>query len=99
MSLNSVEHFVVLMLENRSFDHLLSSVPGVDGATESMSNPDKSGRSVRVTFDADFESDLIVDPGHDFVDVNFQLFGNRYGAALGGPHNPGFVTNFTHPPR
>jgi phospholipase C len=95
MSLDVIEHFIVLMLENRSFDHLLSSVPGVDGATEAMSNPDKSGHRVFVTFDADFESDLIVDPGHDFVDVNFQLFGNRYGTGTVGSYNQGFVTNYS----
>jgi phospholipase C len=39
MAISSVDHFVVLMLENRSFDHLLSSVPGVDGATGAMSSP------------------------------------------------------------
>ena len=94
MGLSSVDHFVVLMMENRSFDHLLSSVPGVDGATTLMTNPDTTGTPVAVTFDADFESDLIVDPGHDFVDVNEQVFGDSYGADSGGNYNQGFITNY-----
>ena len=94
MGLSSVDHFVVLMMENRAFDHLLSSVPGVDGATTLMTNPDTSGQPISVTFDADFESDLIVDPGHDFVDVNEQVFGDSYGADAGGNYNQGFITNY-----
>ena len=27
-----IQHVVVLMMENRSFDHLLGDLPGVDGA-------------------------------------------------------------------
>jgi phospholipase C len=94
VGLSSVDHFVVLMMENRSFDHLLSSVPGVDGASALMTNPDTTGQPVSVTFDADFESDLIVDPGHDFVDVNEQVFGDSYGADAGGNYNQGFITTY-----
>jgi len=32
MNANRIEHVVVLMLENRSFDHMLGAVPDVDGA-------------------------------------------------------------------
>jgi phospholipase C len=31
MSLQNIDHFVVLMLENRSFDHFFGLRPGVDG--------------------------------------------------------------------
>src|SRR5436305_9185804 len=30
-SLNDIEHFVILMQENRSFDHYFGTPPGVDG--------------------------------------------------------------------
>jgi len=29
-----IEHVVVLMLENRSFDHMLGTCPGVDGLVD-----------------------------------------------------------------
>jgi len=35
----SIEHVVVLMMENRSFDHLLGRLPGVDGILDANGNP------------------------------------------------------------
>ena len=57
MSLSSVDHIVVLMLENRSFDHMLGflyaananvSPAGAlfDGLTGNESNPDSSANAV-----------------------------------------------------
>ena len=34
-----IKHLVVLMLENRSFDHMLGYMPGVDGIPPNWSNP------------------------------------------------------------
>ena len=35
-----IKHVVVLMLENRSFDHLLGGLPGIDGASPLWTNSD-----------------------------------------------------------
>ena len=35
-----IRHVVVLMLENRSFDHLLGALPGVNGVSETWTNSD-----------------------------------------------------------
>lgn len=49
MNLNpKIQHFVVLMLENRSFDHMLGFLmeenPGIDGITKNLyTNRDSSG--------------------------------------------------------
>ncbi len=37
--IGEIEHVVVLMLENRSFDHMLGSLPGVEGVVSSEGNP------------------------------------------------------------
>ncbi len=41
--LDSLKHIVVLMMENRSFDHILGSLtavdPRIDGITNQLSNP------------------------------------------------------------
>ena len=51
-----IRHIVVLMLENRSFDHLLGKLPNVDGPV-GCSNTDPSDDSVvGVTFDAAYTS-------------------------------------------
>jgi phospholipase C len=57
--LSSVEHVVLLMLENRSFDHMLGflyadsgnkspSGQAFEGLTGSESNPDANGKPVKV---------------------------------------------------
>ena len=42
---NALEHIVVLMMENRSFDHMLGALqhPGINGLKGGESNPDTNG--------------------------------------------------------
>jgi phospholipase C len=51
-SLNQIDHFVVLMLENRSFDNLLGSPnwmgDKINGLTGNETNPDGTGETVQV---------------------------------------------------
>jgi len=42
-----IDHFVILMQENRSFDHYFGTMPGVEGFPESYSNPDANGSPVK----------------------------------------------------
>ncbi len=48
--LDNLKHIVVLMMENRSFDHMLGSLKAVDsridGVTEQLSNRDTTGALV-----------------------------------------------------
>lgn len=69
-----IKHLIVLMLENRSFDHMLgySGIPGVDGPGPSNTNKDKNGKIWQTSPGAD--SSGLTDPGHDFDDVCTQLY-------------------------
>jgi phospholipase C len=82
-----IEHVFVLMLENRSFDHLLgfAGLDGVEGLTGAESNPLPSGERVTAAPGADFI--MPIDPGHDFGDVLTQLCGPGH-AYSGGPYPP-----------
>src|ERR1041384_1568519 len=40
---SGIEHIVVVMMENRSFDHLLGWLPGANGRQAGLSYPDPSG--------------------------------------------------------
>jgi phospholipase C len=81
-SLLKINHFVVLMLENRSFDHLLGALksqnPVVDGALDgAFSNPTDpavAASPVVITGPA-VEWAMPFDPGHEFEDVQIQLYG------------------------
>lgn len=43
---SGIDHIVVVMMENRSFDHFLGWVPGADGRQAGLRYPDKSGQLI-----------------------------------------------------
>jgi phospholipase C len=87
--LDKLKHIVVLMLENRSFDHMLGSLvlvnKRIDGVTGQFSNPDATGALVTPQPLAEFQGQLNPDPDHHFPAVDLQLFG--------GNTNPGRAAN------
>lgn len=88
-----IRHLVVLMLENRSFDHMLGFLPGINGLKGDETNPlQDEGPLVRVSRDARTVHDLIPDPGHEWINVNIQIFGNVDG--IGTPSMQGFVIDY-----
>ncbi len=103
----AVEHVFVLMLENRSFDHMLgfSGISGADAVTGLPASIDGlTGREsnfngateYRVTRGADWQMPL--DPAHEFPDVVHQLCGPDATYSSGGAYpatnNTGFVTSY-----
>ncbi|HEY6371491.1 MAG TPA: alkaline phosphatase family protein [Candidatus Sulfotelmatobacter sp.] len=77
--LDKLQHIVVLMMENRSFDHMLGSLKAVDaridGVTQDLSNPDTNGSPVKTQALAEFQAQLQPDPDHHFPAVDLQIFG------------------------
>jgi phospholipase C len=88
--LDNLKHIVVLMMENRSFDHMLGALmktnPKINGLTGNESNPDTNGAIVKVQPNAQFQSQLDPDPDHHFPGVDLQIYG-------GAPRGPGRVAN------
>jgi phospholipase C len=86
--LDNLKHIVVLMMENRSFDHMLGGLkaksPKINGLNGDESNPDPEGNIVKVAPDATFQGQLEHDPDHHFAGVDLQIFG-------GAPPGPGRV--------
>lgn len=80
--LGPIQHVFVLMLENRSFDHMLgmSGIPGINGlnGTETNTHP-AGGAPVRVSSDARDITDP--DPPHEFPHVFQQMTGQRMPSA------------------
>lgn len=81
--LDNLKHIVVLMMENRSFDHMLGGLknqyPKINGLTGSESNPDSNGAIVKVQPNAGFQGQLDPDPDHHFPGVDLQIFGGQQG--------------------
>jgi phospholipase C len=107
--LGSIQHIVQLMLENRSFDHMLGflyadagnvSPAGqpFEGLTGAESNPDASGNPVAVyKIDATQPGGYFspgADPGEGYVNTNAQLFGSDTVPSPPVATNTGFVTNY-----
>jgi phospholipase C len=103
--INALDHVVVLMFENRSFDNLLGrlyqpgEVASFDGVTgRDLANPipdwaaDQGGRvSVPYGIAADMNTPN-PDPGEEYQHVNSQLFG------IVDPANRGVLANMMTPP-
>jgi phospholipase C len=95
-----INHFFVLMMENRSLDHLLGfmkapgyDIEGLDPAAL-PSNKDSRGKDVSVSPDARPTGDLKADPNHHFPDVTEQLYGTANPAPGQKPDMSGFVRNY-----
>src|SRR5215469_4005062 len=105
--LSSVQHIVHLMLENRSFDHMLGFLypgktgPGgqpFDGLAGTESNNDGNGQPVTV-----YPIDITrpgayfmpgANPGEGYANTNVQLFGTGNAPTPPVATMSGFVTNF-----
>ena len=87
--LDNLKHIVVLMMENRSFDHMLGGLkktdPRINGLTGNESNPDTNGNPVQVQPKADYQDQLNKDPDHHFPGTDLQIYGGQTG--------PGRVAN------
>ncbi len=109
-SLASVNHVVVLMLENRSFDHMLGFLyPGnqtpsgqpFEGLTGTESNPDSSGQPVTVFQIGPATPNAYLmpgaDPGEGYMATNDQLYGTDSAPADGAAAScQGFIKNFDY---
>jgi phospholipase C len=94
-----VEHVVVLMLENRSFDSLLGYATGLatDHLSGSETIPDDPGSlnptPVPVTPNATYRAPD-PDPGHDIDRVSVQMYGRKDLTFPAGGTNNGFVLDY-----
>lgn len=102
-----IEHVFVLMLENRSFDHMLG-FSGISGTDAETGAPTKvaglsgaefnlhAGQRVGVAEGADFR--MPIDPGHEFGEVLQQLCGTGVAYRPGGAYPPiddsGYVDSY-----
>ena len=108
--LAAIEHIVVLMLENRSFDHMLGylyadsgnvspSGQPFEGLTGNESCPDGNGNPVAVYQITPSTPHAYfmpgADPGEGYMATNSQLFGSTTApASPTAPAMTGFVTDF-----
>jgi phospholipase C len=110
-ALSAIDHIVVLMLENRSFDHMLGflyadtgnvSPAGqpYEGLSGKETNLDANGKAVSVFKIPGGTSSTYfmpgADPGEGYTATNAQLFGSNTAPTPPTATNAGFVTNFAY---
>jgi phospholipase C len=92
-----LKHIVVLMMENRSFDHMLGGLravdPRINGLVGKETNLDSTGELVRVQPLAEFQGQLDLDPDTHFPAVHKQLYYGTDGPP-GPPSMNGFVQSY-----
>ena len=95
--LDNLKHIVVLMMENRSFDHMLGALkatdPRINGLNGDESNPDSTGALVKVEPNAAFQGQFSHDPDHHFPGVDLQIFGGATDAGR-QPNMQGFIRSY-----
>jgi phospholipase C len=86
-----IEHVVVLMLENRSFDHMLGDIPGVDGVDRSSPrwNLASASSASRIFQQPIATNRMQPDPKHETPNVLRQIDGPHGLGTMGG-----FVSDF-----
>jgi phospholipase C len=95
----SIDHVIVLVLENRSFDHLLGFVPHPDAAFDGLTkggpytNPAWRNQGPPVPASSDAKPVLPADPDHSHDAVMQQLDIRGIGPAR-RPTNQGFVASY-----
>src|SRR5258708_38328376 len=103
--LDALQHIVVLMMENRSFDHMLGGLslvmengqkkyPGINGLTGNESNPDTNGNIIKVQPNAKFQGQLDPDPDHHFPGVDLQIFGGAPQGSSRVANMQGFIKSY-----
>ena len=109
--LSNIQHIVVLMLENRSFDHMLgflyadqgnksSTGQPFEGLTGTESNPDANGKPVTVFKIKATDKNAYfmpgADPGEGYAATNSELFGSVDAPTPPVATNQGFVKDFAY---
>ena len=72
---SGIDHIVVVMMENRSFDHFLGWVPGADGKQAGLTFTDRLGRRRSTFHQTKFNSCGFNDPDHSYEGGRIELNG------------------------
>jgi len=89
-----IDHVIVVTMENRSFDHLLGWVPGVDGFPHDVSYLDANGIAHSPHHLTQFRSCLDADPSHSFEGGRSEYNGGKCDGWLTTPPNDLFSIGY-----
>ena len=95
---SGIDHIVVVMMENRSFDHFLGWLPGADGKQSGLTYVDRYAIPHRTFRQTQYASCGFHDPDHSYEGGRIQLNGGRCDGWLKSGENDSLaISYYTQP--
>jgi len=91
---SGIEHVIVVMMENRSFDHFLGWLPHADGRQAGLSYADPQGTPHATFHQTQFNGCGFTDPDHSYAGGRLQYNGGKMDGFLSDPANDAFAISF-----
>lgn len=91
---SGIDHIVVLMMENRSFDHYLGWLEGADGRQAGLSYVDRDGVTRSTHHLTDYQGCAHPDPDHSYEGGRVQYNGGRCDGWLRSGENDEFAIGY-----
>jgi phospholipase C len=91
---SGIEHVVVVMMENRSFDHFLGWLPHADGRQAGLAYPDAQGTSHRTFHQTQFSGCGFTDPDHSYEGGRLQYNNGKMNGFLTDTQNDSFAISY-----
>ena len=91
---SGIDHIVVVMMENRSFDHYLGWLPGADGKQAGLEYLDRNWVPQRTYHLRDYQGCAHPDPDHSYEGGRIQLNGGRCDGWLVSGENDEFAIGY-----
>ena len=93
-SASGIDHVVVLMMENRSFDHFLGWLPGSEGRQAGLKYPDPDGALHSTYHLTTYQGCGYSDPDHSYQGGRIELDGGKCDGWLLDPANDAFCIGY-----
>jgi phospholipase C len=91
---SGIEHVVVVMMENRSFDHFLGWLPNANGRQAGLSYPDPSGALHATYHQHQMNGCGFRDPDHSYAGGRLQYNGGKVNGFLADPANDAYAISY-----
>lgn len=91
---SGVEHVVLVMMENRSFDHILGWLPGADGRQAGLTYRTPDGERHKTHHQQQLNGCGFADPDHSYAGGRIQFAGGRMDGFLLDPENDSFAISY-----
>ena len=91
---SGIEHVIVVMMENRSFDHFLGWLPGSDGQQAGLRYLDPSGKSHKTFHQSQLNGCGFNDPDHSYSGGRIQYNGGKMDGFLTDSANDSYAVSF-----